>query len=125
MKASGLIVVLTVFALTAFAMPVLAQDSSSSASPGTEMKQGAKQFYHGAENQISDAALTTKVKSALFSDKDTRHYAAHIHVDSSDGVVTLTGIVPNATAASSAQSVSRSVSGVKLVRNDLTVNHGS
>jgi hyperosmotically inducible periplasmic protein len=125
MKTRLLIGAFAIVSLVAFAMPSFAQSSSSSASPGAQMEHGAETFYHGAGNEFSDAALTTKVKAALFANKATRDCAVHVHVYSSNGVVILTGIVPTVNAAHHVGVVAEGVSGVKLVRNDLTINPNS
>lgn len=66
---------------------------------------------------LDDAAITTKVKSALISDKETK--ASEIKVETDKGVVHLTGTVDNAQMAAKAGEVAKSVNGVQSVKNDL------
>ncbi|MGH7815556.1 MAG: BON domain-containing protein [Candidatus Binataceae bacterium] len=138
MKTHGSIIALAILGLAAFAMPAAAQTSSSpqSSAPkamqaakpnsaGIQMKQGAKEFHRGAKNKAADTALTAKAKKALLAQSSTRHFAAKIHVASSGGIVTLSGTVPNKAAAQDAQKTIKNISGVKMVRNELTVSQGS
>jgi hyperosmotically inducible protein len=74
--------------------------------------------YRGTKDQISDAALTTKVKAAMLTDHVTKKYT--IHVDSNHGTVTLVGKVDSSAMAAHAQMVVANVSGVQMVKNDLT-----
>jgi hypothetical protein len=64
-----------------------------------------------------DAALTTKVKSAL--SLNARVPAGKIDVDSKDGVVTLRGEVPNEETRSLAEQIARDTAGVREVHNHL------
>src|SRR5277367_5681133 len=91
----------------AIALPVHAQESAA----GQEMHQSGqaaensasdagssiKHAYNATTDEAGDAALTTKVKSALLSDKRAKKYT--IHVESDQGVVTLTGSVASPSAA--------------------------
>jgi hyperosmotically inducible protein len=77
-----------------------------------------KHAYRGTKDQISDATLTTKVKAAMLTDNVTKKYT--IHVDSNHGTVTLDGNVDSSTTAAHAQRVIARVSGVEMVKNDLT-----
>jgi hyperosmotically inducible protein len=68
---------------------------------------------------IDDSILTAKVKAALIESPDTK--AHQINVETKDGVVQLSGFVDNATAKSAATNVAKSVTGVKDVKNELSV----
>ena len=68
---------------------------------------------------IDDSVLTAKVKTALIESPDTK--AHQINVETSHGVVQLSGFVDNAAAKSAATSVAKSVTGVKDVKNELSV----
>lgn len=68
---------------------------------------------------IDDSILTAKVKTALIADSDTK--AHQINVETKDGVVQLSGFVDSASAKTAATSVARSVTGVKDVKNELSV----
>ena len=67
---------------------------------------------------MSDATLTTKVKSTLLSNKHTRKYS--IHVESDHGNVTIDGAVGSRAKAKYVGSVVAAVAGVKNVENKLT-----
>jgi hyperosmotically inducible periplasmic protein len=77
-----------------------------------------KHAYHATKDQLGDATLTTKVKTALMTDDLTRKYT--IHVESDHGKVTLDGIVDSPATAQRAQTLAANVHGVEMVRNHLT-----
>ncbi len=83
-----------------------------------------KHAYHATKDQLGDATLTTKVKTALMSDDLTRKYTIHvesdIHVESEHGKVTLDGIVDSPAMAQRAQTLAANIHGVETVRNHLT-----
>lgn len=66
---------------------------------------------------LSDSALTAKVKTALMAEKDLKSLG--INVESTAGVVTLSGNVPNEAAVSQAEAATKAVKGVKDVHNKL------
>ncbi len=68
---------------------------------------------------IDDSVLTAKVKTALIASPDTK--AHQINVETKDGVVQLSGFVDSNSARSAATSVAKSVTGVKDVKNELSV----
>ena len=68
---------------------------------------------------IDDSILTAKVKAALVQSPETK--AHQINVETKDGVVQLSGFVDNAGAKSAAANVAKSVTGVKDVKNELSV----
>lgn len=68
---------------------------------------------------IDDSILTGKVKAALIADSSTK--AHQINVETKGGVVQLSGFVDDAAAKSAATNVAKSVTGVKDVRNELSV----
>jgi hyperosmotically inducible protein len=71
----------------------------------------------------SDAALTSKVHTALANDVGLKTLSS-INVDSDKGVVTLKGQVDSADVKQRAAAVAKKVSGVKSVKNELTVKGG-
>ena len=117
--------------LLAFAMSIPAARAQDSP-PGQEMHesgvaavevfkdagQSLKYAYRATRDEALDAALTTKVKTALLEDRTTRKFT--IHVTSDQGTVTLTGSVESPAAAARAQSVASAVGGVEAVNNQLT-----
>jgi hyperosmotically inducible periplasmic protein len=65
-----------------------------------------------------DVVMTGKVKNALITSKvDTRN----LNVDTKEGAVILRGSVPTASQKTLAEKVAKQVSGVKSVKNALTV----
>ena len=66
---------------------------------------------------LSDSALTAKVKTALMAEKDLKSLG--IKVESTAGVVTLSGHVPTDTASQQAETAAKAVKGVKDVQNKL------
>src|SRR5512135_737479 len=70
--------------------------------------------------QVDDAGIKTKVKAKLA--KDVRlSTLTNIEVNSTNGVVTLAGQVPNHLDKAKAEEVARSVEGVARVNNELQV----
>lgn len=70
-------------------------------------------------DQIDDATLTTRVKTALARDKGLN--ARAIRVETKDGIVQLSGFVPSTELQTQALETARAVQGVTEVRNDITV----
>jgi len=68
---------------------------------------------------VDDSTITSKVKSSLFSDPVTSGW--NISVSTENGEVTLTGIVKSNREKERAAVVTRTVSGVKSVKNYLVV----
>ena len=72
-----------------------------------------------AVQSVDDAAITTTIKGKLVADDELK--AIDINVDTSGGVVTLTGAAPSATAVERATTIAKSVDGVSNVKNQLTI----
>src|SRR5262245_32469279 len=70
----------------------------------------------------TDATVTTSVKNRLAADPTTS--AARINVDTSNGVVTLSGAVPTTAEKSEAERIARNTQGVTQVVNNITVERG-
>src|SRR5215470_9526345 len=70
----------------------------------------------------TDTTVTTTVKNKLAADPTTS--AARINVDTSNGVVTLSGAVPTAAEKSEAERIARNTQGVTQVVNNITVESG-
>ena len=68
---------------------------------------------------IDDSILTAKVKTALITSPETK--AHQINVETKQGVVQMSGFVDSAAAKAAATTVARSVTGVKDVKNELSV----
>lgn len=73
-------------------------------------------------DRIDDAAITTKVKTALGADPDVD--ASDIDVDTTDGVVHLSGMASTQAEKDEATKVAKGVKGVKDVKNHLKVGGG-
>jgi hyperosmotically inducible protein len=83
------------------------------------MKADAKQGTEKAKTAIDDTIITTKVKTALLADSDIKGLA--IDVETSGGVVTLTGAATNQTQIDRAGKLASDVKGVSAVDNKLTI----
>lgn len=68
---------------------------------------------------IDDSAITANVKSQLFGNKVVD--GTSVSVETLNGTVMLSGFAKSAAERSTAESVTRSVSGVRAVRNELVV----
>ena len=83
--------------------------------------QEAKAKTKAAANQtgevITDAAITSAVKTKLLGDPDVK--GLDINVDTANGVVTLTGVVHTAAERTEAIRLARDTKGVKNVKNNL------
>ena len=93
-----------------------AKDATASA------KESTKEMGAAAIEKFDDAAITAKVNAGLAGDKDLS--AIRIDVDTKDGVVTLSGPAPTATAKERASEIARNVKGVNSVNNQLTIKAG-
>jgi hyperosmotically inducible periplasmic protein len=83
--------------------------------------QDAKSKTKAAANQtgevVTDAAITSAVKTKLLGDPDVK--GLNIDVDTSNGVVTLTGVVHTSVERREALRLARTTKGVKNVKNNL------
>src|SRR3990167_6597909 len=68
---------------------------------------------------IDDSSITTKVKTALLTDKQVSR--GRISVETFKGAVQLSGFVANAAQVTRAGEVASKVEGVKVVHNNLIV----
>lgn len=66
-----------------------------------------------------DAATTSEIKAKLLADSIVP--SRHIKVETTDGVVQLSGEVKSAAQSEKAESIAKAVEGVKSVKNDLKV----
>jgi hyperosmotically inducible protein len=78
-----------------------------------------KAEHESTGEYIDDSVITGKVKAALIADSTTK--AHQINVETKGGVVQLSGFVDTAAAKSAATNVAQSVTGVKSVKNELSV----
>ena len=69
---------------------------------------------------IDDATITTRVKTALLNDPEVG--GLRIDVDTTVGVVTLSGVVKSKNEEAKAIALARKIDGVKDVKSTLQVN---
>ena len=79
---------------------------------GTAKKESTGEY-------LDDTAITTKVKAALLNDKDISGW--RINVETFKGVVQLSGFANSLAERRRAVTVTRGVSGVKSVKDDIIV----
>lgn len=84
----------------------------SSSKLGADTKSAA----HEVKTGVSDSWITTKVKSSLLADSVTKGF--DIKVTTTNGVVVLSGKVPNKDAADHARDIAEKIDGVKSVNID-------
>jgi osmotically-inducible protein OsmY len=80
-------------------------------------------FFGCTSEEINDAGISTKVKSQLAADTNTS--AIKIAVDTTNAVVTLSGVVPTEKEKARAEQIARATVGVKQVVNNITINADS
>lgn len=85
--------------------------------------QKAEAAVEKTGDYITDSALTAKVKTALIA--ETKLESIKIEVESTQGVVTLSGEVPDKASVKLADSIVAKVEGVKDVHNKLKVRSTS
>ena len=73
----------------------------------------------GAGEYVDDALITTKVKAALAADPNVK--ATEANVETFKGMVQLSGFVSSRESIQKAIDLARGVTGVKGVKNDMTV----
>ena len=78
----------------------------------TETKESSGQY-------VDDSVITTKVKAAIFNEPSLKVF--QINVKTYKGVVQLSGFVDSSENARKAGEIALGVTGVKELKNDLTV----
>lgn len=68
---------------------------------------------------VDDATITARVKARFIENKEVA--AASIKVETLNGVVMLSGFAKSTTERNTAESLARSVSGVRSVKNEIAV----
>lgn len=84
--------------------------------------QDTRAMGAAAARKVDDASITAKVNAELARDKELS--AIRVDVDTRDGVVTLTGPIPTASAKERAAEVANKIKGVESVNNQLTIKAG-
>lgn len=82
-----------------------------------------KAHSEGVVETISDASITTQIKSILMKEEKLKQ--SNISVTTTNGVVTLDGTASDSKAKSLAESKAKSIDGVKSVDNNLTTPDSS
>jgi hyperosmotically inducible protein len=75
-----------------------------------------------AGTQLDDSVITTKIKSALLTDRDAR--GANTSVETRKGEVLLSGFVDNQAQADREVQLAKAVDGVRSVENKLMIKDG-
>lgn len=91
------------------------KSSSTATTAGDKMANSTQK----AGDKIDDAALTTKVKTALMAEPGLR--SLEINVDTRDNIVTLNGTVDSQEKKQRAMQIAQRVEGVKSVSDNLVV----
>jgi hyperosmotically inducible periplasmic protein len=100
-----------------------AKDATARAGAAAESAaENTRQMGAAAGAKVDDATITAQVNASLAADKDLS--AIRIDVDTQNGVVTLSGPAPSATARERASEIARGVKGVNSVNNQLTIKSG-
>lgn len=106
--------VLALAVVCAFSLPVQAQQDAARTEPQ------AGQSKEPVEEAVTDAWITTKVKTDLLATADVA--GSSIDVDTQNGVVTLNGTVKSKAEAEKAVSVAKGIKGVAKVTSKLKVS---
>ena len=80
-------------------------------------------FSGCTSQEVNEAGISTKVKAQLAADTETS--AIKISVDTTNNVVTLSGVVPTEKEKARAEQIARATEGVKQVVNNITINPDS
>ncbi len=96
--------------LSAFFMAVMLITAVGCAS--TSKQEGTGEY-------VDDSVITTKVKAAILNEPTLK--VAEINVETFKGVVQLSGFVSSQTAINKAIDLTRHVTGVKSVKNDMRI----
>jgi hyperosmotically inducible periplasmic protein len=112
---------------TAAAAPSVSQRAPASADSTATRTMGGPpaagtQTMGAAPARVDDASITRQVSAAIAADQQLR--AVRVDVDTQNGIVTLSGPAPTATAKEHAAEVARTIQGVISVNNQLTLASG-
>ena len=83
----------------------------------TQVDNQLKVGSEGAKAAITDSTITARLKTELVAESTLRS----VHVDTNNGVVSLTGTVPSETARARAIALAQTTSGVHRVEDNLKV----
>ncbi|MGC3964341.1 MAG: BON domain-containing protein [Rhodocyclaceae bacterium] len=96
---------------------VIGSSGAALAAGDTSTTQKMENATDKTVQYVDDSAVTTKVKAALAKDSTTK--AHEIKVETTHGVVNLSGEVATQREISRASEIARNISGVQSVQNDL------
>ena len=94
-------------------------NQSSQTTAPTTAQSTAPMSSSSAKEAVSDATITTKVKTELAMEKNVS--ATHIKVETDNGVVKLSGTARSKDEADRAASIAKDTKGVVSVQNDIQV----
>ena len=80
----------------------------------------------GSRHPLADSVITAKIKGIYIREKILDNPSISltgIHVETSDGVVYLTGEAENRLQAENAEKIAKSIPGVKDVKSNISVNN--
>ncbi|CAM3693882.1 BON domain-containing protein [Roseateles saccharophilus] len=103
------------------AVLVLALSACGRQDDDDELGAATRQDATAAERAqaSADTAITARVRTALAADEQLR--ATQITVDTRNGQVTMTGVVPDAQSRERATTLASAVDGVKLINNQVAI----
>lgn len=101
------------------ASALFAAGPAIAASMADEVKDKAAAAVQATESFVNDATLTTQVKAALLSEKGL--VSTDISVSTANGVVKLSGYVPDQKQAWRAAEITTGIKGVTDVNNELSI----
>ena len=79
------------------------------------------QCARDSKDQDPDWQITARVKTALMSDNSLAASSRFVSVETTNGIVTLTGTVPSKEQSHAIERKARAISGVCKVNNQLTI----
>lgn len=83
------------------------------------LKSSTNEAVTTTGNVVSDSVVTGKVKAALLADSDIK--GTDIKVETTQGIVTLNGVVNSQAQIEKAESIARAIEGVKTIDNRISV----
>ena len=108
----GIVIAISALGVTGLMM-------AAPANAAAQVKEKTKHAMKKTGEVITDAAITTEVKTKLLAAKGVP--GSKIDVDTTNGVVTLKGAVPTRAARAKAVRITRSSKGVTRVVDQLTI----